>query len=86
MGCGGAISTLPGNTIFRWISRLIPRYITLFMSVYPEQHRRFGDVRKAAQAFVRNELRPLRERMKEANKWLGEEVIKFAPYELPAGE
>lgn len=33
--------------------------------------------------FVRNELTPLQERMKEVNDWLGEEVIRFAPYELP---
>jgi len=30
-----------------------------------------GDVVKAAQVFVRNELTPLQERMKEINTWLG---------------
>ena len=44
----------------------------------------FGDVKKAAQVFFRNELTPLRERMIEVNDWLGEEVIRFKDYELPS--
>jgi len=32
--------------------------------------------------FVRNELTPLQERMKEINQWIGFEVIKFQPYQL----
>ncbi len=42
----------------------------------------FGDMVKAAQVCVRNELTPLQERMKEVNLWLGEEVIKFSKYEM----
>lgn len=44
----------------------------------------FGDVKKAAQVFFRNELIPLQERIKEVNDWLGEEVIRFKNYELPS--
>ena len=50
---------------------------------YPEQYRWLRGREKAAQVFVRNELTPLQERMKEVNGWIGEEVIRFAPYELP---
>lgn len=54
------------------------------MGIIPDNSGGFGDVKKAAQVFVRNELTPLQERMKEVNEWIGEEVIKFAPYELPS--
>ncbi|HAV2279012.1 TPA: phage portal protein [Serratia marcescens] len=53
------------------------------MGIIPNNTGGFGDVKKAAQVFVRNELTPLQERMKEVNEWIGEEVIRFAPYELP---
>lgn len=53
------------------------------MGIIPDNSGGFGDVKKAAQVFVRNELTPLQERMKEVNDWIGEDVIKFAPYELP---
>ncbi|RTF38324.1 phage portal protein, partial [Serratia marcescens] len=53
------------------------------MGIIPNNTGGFGDVKKAAQVFVRNELTPLQERMKEVNDWIGEEVIRFAPYELP---
>nr|WP_286778668.1 hypothetical protein [Sphingobacterium sp. UBA3519] len=42
----------------------------------------FGDVVKATQVFVRNELSPLQERFKEINDWSGEEVIRFRDYSL----
>lgn len=53
------------------------------MGIIPDNSGGFGDVKKAAQVFVRNELTPLQERMKEVNDWIGEEVIRFSPYELP---
>lgn len=37
---------------------------------------------KASQVFVRNELTPLQERIKEVNEWVGIEVINFKPYKL----
>jgi len=52
------------------------------MGIIPDNAGGFGDVQKAAQVFVRNELTPLQERMKEVNDWIGEEVIRFKPYEL----
>ena len=33
-----------------------------------------GDVKKAANVFVRNELLPLQKRMREVNDWLGKEI------------
>ncbi len=40
----------------------------------------FGDAVKASQVFVRNELTPLQERLKEINSWLGIIVINFKEY------
>jgi len=56
------------------------------MGVIPNNTGGFGDVVKAAQVFVRNELTPLQERIKEVNEWIGAEVISFKPYELAAAE
>ena len=52
------------------------------MGIIPDNTGGFGDAVKAAQVFVRNELTPLQERIRELNTWMGEEVIKFLPYEL----
>ncbi|TNV19698.1 phage portal protein [Buttiauxella sp. B2] len=52
------------------------------MGVIPNNTGGFGDVVKAAQVFVRNELTPLQERIKEVNEWIGEEMIRFKPYNL----
>lgn len=52
------------------------------MGIIPDNAGGFGDVVKASQVFVRNELTPLQERMKEINNWLGEEVVKFKRYNL----
>lgn len=58
------------------------------MGIIPQNAGGFGDVGKASTVFVRNELTPLQNRMMELNDWLGDEVIRFAPYNLdmPAGE
>ncbi len=53
------------------------------MGVLPNNTGGFGDVVKAAQVFVRNELTPLQERIKEVNDFLGQEVVRFKVYELP---
>lgn len=50
------------------------------MGVMPSNVGGFGDVEKASRVFVRNELIPLQERMKEINEWIGHEVIKFKAY------
>jgi PBSX family phage portal protein len=54
------------------------------MGIIPDNSGGFGDAVKASQVFVRNELTPLQERMKEINDWMGEEVITFRPYSLEA--
>ena len=43
----------------------------------PENVGSVGDVEKAARVFVRNELTPLQQRIKEVNDWVGVEVIRF---------
>jgi len=52
------------------------------MGIIPDNSGGFGDVVKASQVFVRNELTPLQERMKEMNYWLGEKVVSFKEYVL----
>ncbi len=52
------------------------------MGVIPNNTGGFGDVVKAAQVFVRNELTPLQGRIKEVNEWVGEDVIIFCNYSL----
>ena len=47
------------------------------MGMMPNSTGGFGDVVKAAQVFVRNELSPLQERIKDIN-----EIIKFTKYDL----
>ena len=41
-----------------------------------------GDIEKVAKVFVRNELIPLQDRMREVNAWAGQEVIRFKSYTL----
>jgi len=52
------------------------------MGITPNNTGGFGDVVKAAQVFVRNELTPLQERLKEINTWFGIELISFKQYML----
>ncbi|ELY5849556.1 phage portal protein [Cronobacter turicensis] len=52
------------------------------MGIMPNNSGGFGDVIKAVQVFVRNELTPLQEQIKEINNWIGEELIKFRSYTL----
>jgi PBSX family phage portal protein len=52
------------------------------MGIIPNNTGGFGDAEKAAAVFAANEITPLQERMKEVNDWIGEEVIRFKPYEL----
>jgi len=50
------------------------------MGIIPDNTGGFGDAVKAAQVFVRNELTPLQERMKELNLFIGTNVIQFKDY------
>ena len=52
------------------------------MGIIPDNTGGFGDVEKAANVFVANELEPLQERLLELNEIVGEVVIKFKPYSL----
>jgi len=52
------------------------------MGVIPNNTGGFGDSEKAAAVLSAIEIAPLQERMKELNDWIGEEVIRFKPFEL----
>lgn len=52
------------------------------MGIMPNSTGGFGDIIKSSQVFVRNELTPLQERLKEINQWFGLDIIKFKPYDL----
>lgn len=52
------------------------------MGMMPNNTGGFGDVVKAAEVFVRNELTPLQERIREINEWIGDDVIVFDKYIL----
>lgn len=56
------------------------------MGIIPHNTGGFGDAAKAAEVFAQNEVVPLQQRMLEVNDWLGEEVIKFGPYQLRSAE
>ena len=53
------------------------------MGVIPNATGGLGDPAKAAAVFARNEVEPLQARLRELNEWLGEEVIRFRPYDIP---
>lgn len=48
----------------------------------PENVGSLGDIEKVAKVFVRNELIPLQDRIREINGWLGQDVIRFKNYSL----
>lgn len=52
------------------------------MGIMPNDKGGFGDSEKAAWVFNANEIKPLMERLKEVNDWLGIEVVRFNEYEL----
>lgn len=52
------------------------------MGVMPNVTGGFGAVEPVAKVFVINELKPLQERLKELNEWIGEEVVRFREYDL----
>lgn len=56
------------------------------MGIIPGNVGGFGDVEKAAGVFSANEIAPLQARFQEVNEWIGEEVIKFKPYELASSK
>ena len=52
------------------------------MGIIPHNTGGFGDALAAAKVFSANEIKPLQARLAELNDWMGEEVIRFQPYEL----
>ncbi|MGP3592640.1 phage portal protein [Vagococcus sp. WN89Y] len=52
------------------------------MGCKPENAGSVGDVEKVAKVFVRNELMPLQDRIREVNDWLRINVITFKNYSL----
>ncbi len=54
------------------------------LGVPPSSTGGFGDVEKAAAVFARNELLPLMTLFGDINAWMGEDVVRFRPYEVAA--
>lgn len=52
------------------------------MGIVPQNTGGFGDVEKASNVFVQNELEPLQETLREINEIVGEEVVRFRPYRV----
>lgn len=52
------------------------------LSIIPNNTGGFGKAADTAPVFSRNELQPLQSRLMELNDWVGEEVVKFLPYEI----
>jgi len=50
--------------------------------VYRENYR--GSIREAATVWTAMELSPLQTRLTALNEWLGDEVIRFNPFDLGA--
>ena len=50
------------------------------MGIMPSNVGGFGDVEKASQVFVTNELKPLQKKILDLNNWLESEIIKFDEY------
>jgi PBSX family phage portal protein len=51
------------------------------LGIVPSNTGGFGDVGKAAEVFVQNEILPLQSRLAAVNEWLGEEVVAFTAYQ-----
>lgn len=54
------------------------------MGIMPSNVGGFGDVEKASNVFVRNELIPLQKRLEELNNWANTVIVKFKEYNLDA--
>jgi capsid portal protein len=54
------------------------------LGIVPSNTGGFGAMLPAAQVFARHEIKPLQDRFKEVNEWIGEEVVRFPGYEVCA--
>lgn len=52
------------------------------MGIVPQNAGGFGSIREAAQIYAANEIEPIQTRMQQLNDWIGENVIRFKPYEI----
>lgn len=50
------------------------------LGVVPANAGGFGDVAKATDVFVRNEIEPLQRKTLEINEWVGEEAVRYRPW------
>lgn len=51
------------------------------MGIVPQNAGGFGSIKEAAQIWAMNELEPVQARLQQINDWLGEEVVRFRPFE-----
>ncbi|HGM4787030.1 MULTISPECIES: phage portal protein [Stenotrophomonas] len=54
------------------------------LGIVPQNSGGFGSIREAAMVWAAMELAPLQTRMTAINEWLGQDVIRFDPFELGA--
>ncbi|KRA15344.1 phage portal protein [Lysobacter sp. Root604] len=54
------------------------------MGIVPQNAGGFGSIRDASVVWAANELEPLQARLQRLNNLVGDEVIRFRPYEPPA--
>jgi len=52
------------------------------LGIVPQNSGGFGSIREAATVWTAMELSPLQTRLTAFNEWLGDEVIRFNPFEL----
>lgn len=52
------------------------------MGIVPSNTGGFGSIEAAEKVFSRIEIMPLQERFTELNSWMGEEIIKFKPFDF----
>ena len=50
------------------------------MGIVPQNAGGFGSIKEAAQIWATNELEPIQARLQQVNEWLGEEVVRFRPF------
>ncbi|MFP4896824.1 phage portal protein [Paraburkholderia sp. EG304] len=56
------------------------------MGIVPSNTGGFGAADKAAEVFGLNEIAPLQRRFEQLNEWIGDEVVRFAPYTIGTGK
>ena len=54
------------------------------MGIVPQNAGGFGSIKEAAQIWAMNELEPIQARLQQVNEWLGEEVVRFRPFDVQA--